>query len=194
MTLDRCVQRLRRRMLQESWEKRNKGIEAKTGRVPSFFTSPSLTNMGGLGIMDQHAGQDLHANDGTNPEAQMAAVRVDVNSGWGGRGLKGNRSSGNLRRSGSDASGLFTDQETAEEKKEAGQASGEQQRRQVSKNAANKGFIKTIPMAHFYYRKMYGSAENLTSANKPIFHERRKSKSAADLAQAAAQASASLAK
>ena len=114
---------------------------------------------------------------------------MDVNSGWGGLGLQGNRSTDHLQRANSDASGLFIDQETVEEKKEAGQASGEQT--EPGKKEVPTGFIKTIPMAHFYYRKMYGSAENLTSTTKPPFHERRKSKSAVELSQTAVQAAGS---
>ena len=43
-------------MVRESWEKQQaaQGGEQKMGdRVPSFFNSPSLTNLGGLGITDQ---------------------------------------------------------------------------------------------------------------------------------------------
>ena len=47
LVLDRCVQRLRKRLLVESWEKRrNDSTNNKmTDRVPSFFVSPSLVNV-----------------------------------------------------------------------------------------------------------------------------------------------------
>jgi hypothetical protein len=41
----------------------------------------------------------------------MIPLHIDGASGWGGLGLRGNRSSGNLQRSTSDASGLFIDEE-----------------------------------------------------------------------------------
>ena len=62
MTLDRCVQRLRKRLVKESMQKRRvrqDSTSRKMGdRVPSFFTSPSLVNLGGLGIGDQAIIQD----------------------------------------------------------------------------------------------------------------------------------------
>ena len=63
ITLDRCVQRLRKRIIAESWEKRQKvnSMNAKMNtKVPSFFTSPSLVNFGGLGIADQSLVEDIN--------------------------------------------------------------------------------------------------------------------------------------
>ena len=110
-------------MTVESWEKRkvNQATEAAPteDRVHGFYNSPSLTHLGGLGITDQPAIEglrDIHkadahsANELYTPLPPVVAD-VDVNSGWGGMGLKGNRSSGNLQRSASDASGLFIDEE-----------------------------------------------------------------------------------
>ena len=105
MTLDRCVQRLRRRLIQESWQKQQGAGMETTGRVPSFFTSPSLTNMGGLSVTDQpamvegapairvgsnasnHRSDSANATSGTGSNPQMIPL-VDVNSGWGGMGLR----------------------------------------------------------------------------------------------------------
>jgi len=129
MTLDRCVQRLRMRILQES-RGAKKGIEStneKMGqRVPSFFTSPSLVNFGGLGVGDRY---NIHQQDSetsgvnTGPTASTqrenstsssAALpippvdehaHVDISLGWGGLGLRGNHSYGSLNRS--HSSGLF---------------------------------------------------------------------------------------
>lgn len=209
MTLDRCVQRLRRRMIQESWEKAHGGVET-TGRVPSFFTSPSLTNLGGLNILDQHTVEGLRVesiNGSANrmPEQASTSVvvpNVDVNSGWGGMGLRGNRSSGNLHRSNSDASGLFIDEEGA-----AAAPAGEAPRQSPGERSEPKptdevpqliptGYIKTTSMANFYYRKSHGSADNMRvhkvtssggvagslSVTKPQM-QRQKSKSHADLGQ-----------
>lgn len=127
VTLDHCVQRLRKRMLLESWEKRRRGSRASSeklggvNRVPSFFTSASLVNMaGGLidvpkvssstedspqTVYDEEKQEDPdgdHADDGDDPMA------VDqLRKGWGGMGLRGNHSTGSLNRSNSGASGLF---------------------------------------------------------------------------------------
>ena len=71
VTIDRCVQRLRRRLLNESWkqsqmqEGTNK-TETKLGdRVPSFYTSdtytsPKLINLGGQAVTDQTSIESLH--------------------------------------------------------------------------------------------------------------------------------------
>ena len=181
MTLDRCVQRLRRRMLQESWEKHASGVETK-GRVPSFFTSPSLTNLGGLSIIDQHSMEGSRVNTHLSPD-------VGTNSGWSGLGLKGNRSFGNS----SNGSGLYVEDESPPNETGAGQTSGEQPEPNKQDTESAPSFIKTTPMAQFYYRKAHRSAENLGAITKEqTLHERRKSKSAADLARTAAQAIYSL--
>ena len=211
MTLDRCVQRLRRRMIQESWEKQHGTMET-TGRVPSFCTSPSLTNMGGLNILDQPTVEGIRvgSSSSTRDDANGAlgsnsrlVPTVDVNSGWGGLGLKGNRSSGNLQRSNSDASGLFIDEETADQQSPHQSAGELTVPKSTSKDngvsVIPAGYIKTTSMAQFYYRKSHGSSENMRirrvassqGVHQPAslgLHERRKSKSHADLAQTSVQA------
>lgn len=142
VTLDRCVQRLRKRIVSESWAKKrnNSGLSAgKMGnRVPSFFTSPSLVNMSGLGIADQTKLEDfqhdpaLNAGNGDhhqNPELNdpsrpmnggrateqiPLSIPTTAGEGWGGLGLGGNRSSGSLNRlnrTSSQSSGFFIDGE-----------------------------------------------------------------------------------
>ncbi|CAB9518892.1 Patatin-like phospholipase domain-containing protein [Seminavis robusta] len=133
VTLDRCVQRLRKRIVSEAWAKKrnNSGVSAgKMGeRVPSFFTSPSLVNLSGLGISDQtKLGSFGEVEDvryqrpelrdpsrqgvqtaGSMPESDIPTTTIPNNHGWGGLGLNGNRSSGSLNRIPSTASGLFID-------------------------------------------------------------------------------------
>lgn len=142
VTLDRCVQRLRKRIVSESWAKKRNysGLSAgKMGnRVPSFFTSPSLVNMSGLGIADQtkledfqhdpaltgnngeqHQNPELHdpsrpLNGGRLPEQVPLSIPTTASEGWGGLGLHGNRSSGSLNRlnrTTSESSGFFIDGE-----------------------------------------------------------------------------------
>ena len=77
MTLDRCVQRLRRRLIQESWEKTQGGVET-TGRVPSFFTSPSLTNLGGMNILDQSAVEGLRVDGPSTRNAKESITSPSV--------------------------------------------------------------------------------------------------------------------
>ena len=142
VTLDRCVQRLRKRIVSESWAKKrnNSGISAgKMGnRVPSFFTSPSLVNMSGLGVADQTNLEEFHHDPAANGNVQNPELRdptrssnghghgrsqpagispepvptTITNEGWGGLGLAGNRSSGSLNRlnrTTSESSGIFID-------------------------------------------------------------------------------------
>lgn len=211
ITLDRCVQRLRRRLVHESWEKQARGIgsEQKMGdRVPSFFTSPSLVNLGGLTISDQPNIEGLHHYNDAHvpPQARKEPVLVstDVNSGWGGMGLKGNRSSGNLQRSTSDGSGLFIDDEEqhATTQQDPGEktrgSSGSLQRANSSTNSLGTpsgSYVKTSAMAQFYYRNADKNEDMLktnsdpfldqaNSPNKPT-NNRKKSRSHADLEDSA---------
>lgn len=184
VTLDRCVQRLRKRMLKESWEKRQ-GEHAQRStlneRVPSFFNSPSLLNMGGLNVSDQQTIETLRPSR-SNPKNHNATFggeersttpeivnHIDIGSGWGGLGLRGNRSSGNLHRTSSDGSGLFY--EESEESKGAmeeatsgneGTIPGMPNRTMArSIRSGSEGnfstptgdYIKTSTMASFYYRQ-----------------------------------------
>jgi TAG lipase / steryl ester hydrolase / phospholipase A2 / LPA acyltransferase len=196
ITLDRCVQRLRRRIVHESWEKHqlnSNSLEAFShahshtapnapleGRVPSFFTSNSLVNLSGLGVADQPTTEDLHdyAHHGVSttsaPPSLVVADTVGLNSGWGGMGLRGNRSSfHNLQRTPSDASGLFIDEEEARQQdagqqdagETAAQAADKPQQPHASSSSLSalrnsdsgvfpdRGYVKTTSMAKFYYRK-----------------------------------------
>lgn len=174
ITLDRCVQRLRRRITQESWEKHRESLENMAiaghgkleGRVPSFFTSNSLVNLSGLGVADQPATDDLHDYAGHAYTVPISTIvpEVGLNSGWGGLGLRGNRSANNLQRTQSDGSGLFIDDEehasrhqdagekTIMEKRPSG-SSLLQSKLSESSFKNEKGYVKTTSMAKFYYRK-----------------------------------------
>jgi TAG lipase / steryl ester hydrolase / phospholipase A2 / LPA acyltransferase len=220
ITLDRCVQRLRKRMVQESWEKQQRASSDNVeevpngkikGRVPSFFTSNSLVNLSGLGVADQPATDDLHeyAQHQINhaPPSQRIVNEVSHNSGWGGMGLRGNRSSGNLQRSLSDASGLFIDdEEHASRQQDAGEntsmekklsSSSTPARRSSDSDFQDHGYFKTTSMAKFYYRKVGFEDTALiqkTTSDSYIdqdevvaerTHQRRKSKSHADLENSA---------
>lgn len=211
ITLDRCVQRLRRRLVHESWEKKARGSAGEHnigGRVPSFFTSPSLVNLGGLAVSDQPNIEGLHHyNDHYNVShvKDTPVPSTDVNSGWGGLGLRGNRSSGNLHRSTSDGSGLFIDDEehavTTQDPGERTRGSsgslhraGSLQRAKTSENslgAPSGSYVKTSAMAQFYYRNAGKNDMRKTTSdpfmdqanspdNKPR-HARKKSRSHADL-------------
>ncbi len=186
MTLDRCVQRLRRRILQESSDKRNSEMKGhrlsidselaqeKIGkRVPSFYTSPSLVNMGGLNIGDQVEIQELSPqredfsstgtsmyDNTTSWSQQVIQNNFEIGQGWGGMGLRGNFSSGSLHRQNSSNSAFYWDEDGDDEEDEeielrpkvtpvrhnsfSGKAQG---------TSNDNGYIKTSNMANFYYRK-----------------------------------------
>ena len=207
VTLDHCVQRLRKRVVAESWEKRRQdSTHKKIGdRVPSFFNSPSLVNLGGLGVGDQtniEGLEQLKQQGGTSsggnwnhgewtPPVPPPAI---INPGWQGLGLRGNRSSGSLERSPSASSGLFIDREDGPE---TTQAAGEQTN--VPKLAENPsgnlsegsgtnkdGYIKTTSMARFYYRNSEmprAQSQDRIGGDNEIGkgHYRRQSKSHTDL-------------
>ncbi len=129
ITLDRAVQRLRKRVVVESFaKKRQDSTGQKMGdRVPSFFTSPSLVNLGGLGVSDQTNldgfGHTNFADDDDERDEfeEQPPARPSFENhpdlvgtipfGWGGQGLQGNRSSNSLQRNISSGSGLFIDDE-----------------------------------------------------------------------------------
>jgi len=204
VTLDRCVQRLRKRMIVESWEEKkhresigNKNNNNVLGdRVPSFFTSPSLVNMGGLAIADQTSFSDSAqvingeqraqqpyprpiSSSHVIPSKQYSQNFKEIQNGWGGMGLHGNRSFGSLNRSISGASGLYLmDDDSIHEnsnlqlihstkqstKQEAGELSEAPPILGMTvtnlppsgmKNLENQ-YLKTSSMASFYYRKTRG--------------------------------------
>ena len=191
--MDRCVQRLRRRLTLESWQKHSllsKSTGEKLGeRVPSFFASPSLANLGGLGITDQPTieglleaeisktkGENVKVPVHSKTTSPAALSEITINSGWAGMGLHGNRSSGNLARNASDASGLFIEEEEPKlqapgegrtefpKKDEVGSS---EQKRSISdgKFDIENGYLKTSSMAKFYYRRTgnSGSTGDLAS-------------------------------
>jgi hypothetical protein len=218
ITLDRCVQRLRKRVITESWEKRRKvdSTSAKMGeRVPSFFTSPSLVNFGGLAVADPAT---VEEDDRVSMAKQaMSPMRtqspripsLEISQGWGGMGLRGNRSSASLERTASDASGLFIDAEDHGVEQVAGEQTNHDPQgpmaKKVSSNVSNasstdegKGYLKTTNMAHFYYRNFptsHGSLDqmpmrSLSQSDRMQHvpehksqqkHTRRKSKSHTDI-------------
>lgn len=192
LVLDRCVQRLRKRLLAESWEKRrNDSTNNKmTDRVPSFFNSPSLVNLSGLGVADQ---ANIEGINVAMPGGEKAAIPpADINHGWAGMGLRGNRSSGSLERSLSAASGLFIEGDAPVVEQVAGEQTVPSSTSTNSLDSGGKkGYIKTSNMASLYYRRAQqqipsSSNPNLSSQERGDSHEalnaqRRKSKSHADL-------------
>lgn len=184
ITLDRCVQRLRKRVVQESWEEKQRASSGDVvpGRVPSFFTSSSLVNLSGLGVSDQPTPDTtLHelrkqTRSTTPPPPTEMVPQVTHSSGWGGMGLRGNRTSSgsNLQRSPSDASGLFIDdEEHSTRQQDPGEKSQVEHRlntnsqlRDTSEAATlpnHEGYVKTTSMARFYYRKKGGSTDHFDS-------------------------------
>jgi TAG lipase / steryl ester hydrolase / phospholipase A2 / LPA acyltransferase len=183
VTLDRCVQRLRKRLVKESWEKvRQDSTGAKMGnRVPSFFTSPSLVNMqlcmtGGQAVTDRPSrSSDFSDSAQREYDEQVAQGRtmdmglpleplppVEFNLGWGGMGLRGNHSTGNLHRSASNNSGIFFDADESHAVSAGVQVAGERtatispkppSSSDLSGSMGEGRYLKTSSMAHFYYRR-----------------------------------------
>lgn len=192
VTLDRCVQRLRRRLLHESFEKQQQSalqyanhlhpqavqnqlqsnnnnnnnrppvideMKQQEGRVPSFFTSHSLVNLSGLSIGDRHEyANDLHQSllhDYAMPIERVvspppiSAVAVNpevIGQGWAGMGLSGNRrSSGNLLRNLSDASGLFIDDPQSQQNTDVAPSSTEKQQVAGESTSTTENVSTTIP-------------------------------------------------
>lgn len=218
ITLDRCVQRLRKRIVTESWEKRRKvdSTAAKMGeRVPSFFASPSLVNFGGLAIADPATVENHDHISASRKELSPLRLphtsipSVDINHGWSGMGLKGNRSSGSLERTQSDASGLFIDADDHTLEQVAGEQTNHTPMSPMVKklpsvassgSAKDEGkvYFKTTNMANFYYRNFPASQcsldkmptrslsqgekmEDVPESIPEHNHTRRKSKSHTDI-------------
>jgi hypothetical protein len=213
--LDRCVQRLRQRIVIESWEKKaSKAAQSdKTsdmkGRVPSFFTSSSLVNMGGLAVADQPTtiieatrprsnsnlgtSNNIIMNSPIQPPKAVVVLpdNAEIPSGWGGLGLRGNRSSVNLlARNASEASGLFIDEEHEAKFNQdeimapsappttnvhtifGGPMMAQRLGSHTSLNNGSKkgsessfnnmgGYVKTTSMAQFYYRNVAATSSHL---------------------------------
>ncbi|CAB9522298.1 Patatin-like phospholipase domain-containing protein [Seminavis robusta] len=128
IALDQCVQRLRNRLILEARQKRRGSVATNNmigNGLPSFFVSPSLTNLESRGSTAAATVEQIVA--GTAPVVNntyqvplksdsrnnllLTSDVTDLNSGWAGMGLLGNRSSGSLERQFSHPSGLFIDEE-----------------------------------------------------------------------------------
>ncbi len=99
-TLDLCVQRLRKKLMAESWEARHSSsqqmLQPSRGegtlnlnqRTPSFFQSPSLVCMGGLNVLDPYempmVAEEKRESTPRNNSNLQISDHVDVTSGWGG--------------------------------------------------------------------------------------------------------------
>jgi len=190
VTLDRCVQRLRKRVVADSLQKRK--MEKMGQRVPSFYTSPSLVNLGGLNVSDEAIDASPYRQPKLVYEQMPPVPPIDINHGWGGLGLRGNRSSGSLslERSSSHGSGLFIDDASNGPEQIAGERTDAPPTIFAAPpigsfgNAKN-NYVKTTCMAQFYYRRQNHlirsvSHEKLDTRIKS--QSGRKSKSHMDLA------------
>ena len=169
MMLDKCVQQLRKKVIQESLQKKQaQNMAEMSNRVPSFFTSGSLVNMSGLCITDRHSIDNSFSGETKSQRPSPisneipADISTEVPSGWNGMGLRGNFSSGSLNRSGS---GLFLIDGESEDEKSASDVispnPGEGNKGSQSAGELQ-GYIKTSSMANFYYqRKSQGSFTKL---------------------------------
>jgi len=172
MTLDKCVQRLRKRIVVESID--TKGImnkERMNNRVPSFFTSASLVNMSGLGVTDRYSIGELELDEKStcSDDRPNTGQGREFPVGWGGLGLRGNHSTGSLNRSTSGGSGLFLmDHEVEDEAYTASRYSMQQEagehpshngtRDEAGTTVEFGGYMKTTSMADFYYKRSHGSS------------------------------------
>jgi len=205
ITLDRCVQRLRKRLVAESWEKRRSlSASNKMGeRVPSFFTSPSLVNLGGMNVADQ---SNIESFDQyRTPSANSAEMEkfepqqepaIPIQPGWGGMGLRGNRSSASLERCPSNGSGLFIDgdEQNGTDEQHAGEQTVPANINRPGSTTSLEGrsggnYLKTTSMAHFYYRNSAASHGDLKDSwngpdelDKTVKrHNRRRSQSYSEI-------------
>lgn len=198
ITLDRCVQRLRKKLTKEAWEKkRTNSYSKKMGeRVPSFFTSPSLVNLGGLGVADQAVVEGL--DNQRLPTNNIAAEGI---TSFGHEPSQKICASGGFN--GSHPSGLFIDEDDPQHKQSGRQPSAQStgERSHASSRASFESahtdedrYFKTTSMAHFYYRRSGSQATFHKSRSdqhiqntgagpaSPDTPEKRKSKSQSDLA------------
>jgi len=136
MTLDRCVQRLRRRVVDESWEnhyvekQEAHNPETMIDRLPSFYQSPSLVNMGGLAIADQVI--RCHSPRVANKTISSSSLK-------------------------SGSSGIFVDEESETE-------STLQRNISTGSVISQERYLKTTNMTNFYYRNTK-SQDNLNEHN-----------------------------
>lgn len=178
-TLDLCVQRLRKKIMVESWEQRysssqqmlrepTNGDAPRLGQGhPSFFQSPSLVCMGGLGVMDPYetivdeekkeGGPHVHGDQ----NVPISEEHVDASSGWRGMGLRGNHSFTNLTRSisgGGDSgkgSGIFFCDDNDNEQEGGDDSNAHWMGKALTPKTPVPGedYVKTTHMANFYYSK-----------------------------------------
>jgi hypothetical protein len=90
MTLEQCVQRLRKRMTEESQREQLEALKqggratiTRRDRTPSFYTSKSLVNLSGLSVADPAPIQQVwyHGNKNSREHLyQMAGGRSPRNS------------------------------------------------------------------------------------------------------------------
>lgn len=186
-TLDLSVQSLRKKIMVESWEARNSSsqqiIEQSNGKGapslkighPSFFQSPSLVCMGGLGVLDPYEtvqNVEKGNNDGSLSDIQVSE-HVDATSGWGGMGLRGNHSYTNLHRSTSGGSGIFIGED--------GEGDQDHTNSVIPKTGSwtskvgGSDYIKTSHMSRLYYRNSssHGDLAADDDKNKNIDHRER---------------------
>lgn len=180
ITLDRCVQRLRLRLMAENRIKKldtDKVQQKMSNRVPSFFTSASLVNMSGLGITDRLNLDQIDEKNAGNHHIDKTVEEqedIPVPLGWKGMGLRGNFSSGSLNLSTSGGSGLFhidddSDEEITDLVTPPQQQPGDYSMREA---AADRGsadeYVKTTSMSNFYYsRKSHGSLSDALWNSEP---------------------------
>ncbi|KAL3767398.1 hypothetical protein ACHAW5_007658 [Stephanodiscus triporus] len=174
-TLDLCVQRLRKKIMVESWEARHSSsqqmLQPSRGdgtlnlnqRTPSFFQSPSLVCMGGLNVCDPYETMPIvEEKKESTPRIHSnlhISEHVDATSGWGGMGLRGNHSYTNLHRSNSSGSGIFIGDDSENEQDDFDSGVPPMNGNWASTVGAPSGYIKTSKMANFYYRKSLSHGE-----------------------------------
>mmetsp|Transcript_12200 Transcript_12200/g.21752 ORF Transcript_12200/g.21752 Transcript_12200/m.21752 type:complete len:821 (-) Transcript_12200:15-2477(-) len=181
-TLDLCVQKLRKKIMVESWEARHSSSQQMLqpshgdGALnlhhgnPSFFQSPSLVCMGGLGVLDPYETVQIVADEKKEAPAHgspglQISDHVDVTSGWGGMGLRGNHSFTNLHRSTSGGSGIFFGEESENEQDDTG-PNLPNTGSSSSQVGGSDDYIKTTHMANFYYRKSSSHGDLPTDENE----------------------------
>eukprot|EP00520_Triparma_pacifica_P014885 CAMPEP_0118656336 /NCGR_PEP_ID=MMETSP0785-20121206/13438_1 /TAXON_ID=91992 /ORGANISM="Bolidomonas pacifica, Strain CCMP 1866" /LENGTH=633 /DNA_ID=CAMNT_0006549195 /DNA_START=379 /DNA_END=2280 /DNA_ORIENTATION=+ len=93
--LDKCVQKLRKKIITESRERKLNAADGNVvnglgKRVPSFYTSPSLVNLSGLGIADQplltSSAKNSIQNDSSSDLADGGPITMDSGSEDGNPG------------------------------------------------------------------------------------------------------------
>ena len=102
MTLDRCVQRLRKRLLMESHVRNRQMLNSMHighndgdnhnkplglgNKLPSFYTSPSLVNLSGLAVSDQPISMSTNPTGATGGSSSNHSMFKG--EGWDSVGLQ----------------------------------------------------------------------------------------------------------